>query len=259
MSLIENNIRKEIITRLKTIEEEQNIHIIFAIESGSRAWGFESVDSDYDVRFIYRHQLKWYLNVLPKRDVIEYPIQGLFDYAGWDIRKALFLINKSNPVLFEWLRSPIVYIKDELCFNRLVEASKLYFSPISSTYHYLSMAKGNFRDYLQGDIVKSKKYFYVLRPLLACLWIKNKQETPPVEFDKLLTLVNDNSLLKDINNLLNKKKSGIELKLEPAIPTINAFINSTIINLEEEVADYNPSQKPDSFFLDELLWELVQE
>jgi len=95
--------------KLLQIEKEHSVKILYAVESGSRAWGFESTDSDYDVRFIYANPKNWYLNILPKRDVIEYPINDEFDYSGWDLRKALFLLNKSNPVLFEWLKSPIVY------------------------------------------------------------------------------------------------------------------------------------------------------
>jgi len=172
--------------KLPEIEREHNVRILYAIESGSRAWGFESTDSDYDVRFIYVHAKNWYLNILPKRDVIEYPIENVFDFSGWDLRKTFFLMNKSNPVLFEWLRSPIVYLKDDYFFQIIDELSKIYFSPISSIYHYLHMANGNFRQYLQTDIVKTKKYFYVIRPILACLWIEKFNESPPMEFEKLL-------------------------------------------------------------------------
>ena len=98
--------------RLLEIEKEKQVKILYAVESGSRAWGFESLDSDYDIRFIYAHNKNWYLNILPKKDVIEYPIVNDFDYSGWDLRKTMFLVNKSNPVLFEWLKSPIVYYKD---------------------------------------------------------------------------------------------------------------------------------------------------
>ena len=118
--------------KLLKIEKEHNVSILYAIESGSRAWGFESTDRDYDIRFIYAHNRNWYLNILPKKDVIEYPIESDFDYSGWDLRKTLFLANKSNPVLFEWLRSPIVYFKDEYFFNKMKQLSTKYFSPISS-------------------------------------------------------------------------------------------------------------------------------
>jgi predicted nucleotidyltransferase len=140
--------------KLLEIEKEHDVTILYAVESGSRAWGFESSDSDYDVRFIYAHNKNWYLNILPKRDVIEYPITDEFDYSGWDLRKTLFLMNKSNPVFFEWLKSPIVYYKDEYSYNIMEQLSKNYFSPISSTYHYLHMASGNYRQYLQADEVK---------------------------------------------------------------------------------------------------------
>jgi predicted nucleotidyltransferase len=149
-------IEEDIASKLKEAEAEHSVKILYACESGSRAWGFASPDSDYDVRFIYAHQKDWYLNILPKRDVIEYPVTPVYDYSGWDLRKTLFLMNKSNPVLFEWLHSPIVYYKDEYAFNVINKLAKEYFSPISSTYHYLHMANGNYRQYLQADEVRTK-------------------------------------------------------------------------------------------------------
>jgi len=257
MSSIDPTMRLNIEKRIKTIEKDFNIEIILAIESGSRAWGFESTDSDYDVRFIYRHDLKWYVNVLPKRDVIELPIDALDDYSGWDIRKALFLMNKSNPVLFEWLKSPIVYKKDTVRYDLLVEAANKYFSPISTVYHYLHMAKGNDREYLQGDIVKIKKYFYVLRPLLACMWIKEKNESPPMEFGTLLSLIKDTSLRAKIDGLLVRKKAGIEMGNEPAIPEIKHFIEMRIKEFEDFTKDYDSKDKPNAEYLDDLLWKIL--
>lgn len=258
MSIIDPIMRINIEKRIARIEKEENVEVILAIESGSRAWGFESLDSDYDVRFIYRHDLKWYLNVLPQRDVIELPIDAIDDYSGWDIRKALFLLNKSNPVLFEWLRSPIVYKKDKERFDKVLKATELYFSPLSSIYHYLHMAKGNYREYLQSDIVKSKKYFYVLRPLLACMWIEEKNESPPMEFEKLLVLIDDKILLEKINSLLVRKKSGLEMGNENAIPEIGEFIKNKIDYFENHTIDYDPKNKPSASYLNNLLWELVK-
>ena len=257
MSKIDPIMKANIVKRIKKIESDFNVEILLAIESGSRAWGFESTDSDYDVRFIYKHELKWYLNVLPKRDVIELPIDALDDYSGWDIRKAIFLMNKSNPVLFEWLKSPIVYKKDQLRYELLVEAANKYFSPISSIYHYLHMAKGNDREYLQGDNVKIKKYFYVLRPILACMWIKEKNESPPMEFDQLMTLIEDPQLKLKIDELLVRKKSGIEMGIEPSIPEIRNFIGIKFAELEEFSKDFDPKEKPNVDCLDELLWKLL--
>ena len=172
----------QIQTKLNHIEKEFDVEIILAVESGSRAWGFESVDSDYDVRFIYKHKPEWYIHVLPKRDVIELPVNEIEDYSGWDIKKALFLLNKSNPVLFEWLHSPIVYKTKEPELSELRSATK--------------------------------KYFYALRPILACMWIERNNEPPPIEFDVLMRQIQDETLLQEINSLLARKKAGAELARE---------------------------------------------
>jgi predicted nucleotidyltransferase len=237
--------------KLPEIEKEHDVKILYAVESGSRAWGFESLDSDYDVRFIYAHKKNWYLNILPKRDVIEYPITDEFDYSGWDLRKTLFLLNKSNPVLFEWLKSPIVYYKDDYFYGIMEQLSKEYFSPISSVYHYLHMANGNYRQFLQADEVKIKKYFYVLRPILACMWIESYKEAPPMEFEKLLVQLSDNELLEKINELLIKKRSGVELGIEPKILVINNFIENKIKHFENVVSTFDPRKKPNHELLEE--------
>ncbi|MDR2747507.1 MAG: nucleotidyltransferase domain-containing protein, partial [Treponema sp.] len=236
--------------KLLGIEKEHNVRILYAVESGSRAWGFESVDSDYDVRFIYVHNKNWYLSILPKRDVIEYSIVDEFDYSGWDLRKVLFLMNKSNPVLFEWIQSPIVYYKDNFCYDIIEKLSKEYFSPISSLYHYMHMANGNYRQYLQSEQVKIKKYFYVLRPILACMWIENYKETPPMEFKKLLTQIEDRKLLERINELLIRKKSGIEMGIESKIERINDFIESALRQFEEIVNTFDARKKPEQKILE---------
>jgi predicted nucleotidyltransferase len=254
---MEQKIIKLVQDTLLKIEKEHSVKILYAVESGSRAWGFESTDSDYDIRFIYTHEKDWYLNILPKRDVIEYPIVDEYDYSGWDLRKALFLLNKSNPVLFEWLKSPILYYKDDYFYNIMKELYKPYFSPISSVYHYLHMANGNYRHYLQTDKVKIKKYFYVLRPVLACMWIENYKEPPPMEFEKLLTQIQDTELLEHINELLKRKKSGIELGFEPKIPRLNAFIEKTLEHFESVANSFNPKEKPDQQLLEEAFVKIV--
>ena len=178
-------IKEKIINEINKIEEEENIKIILAVESGSRAWGFESKDSDYDVRFIYVRPIEWYLRVFEGRDVLEYPINDELDICGWDLKKALQLFNKSNPPLLEWMKSGIVYKKSYTIIDKMekIVDKTIFKKPL--IYHYLHMARGNFREYLQGDMVKIKKYFYVLRPVLACIWIEKYNEIPPVEFDKL--------------------------------------------------------------------------
>ena len=221
---------------LREIEERDQVRVLYAVESGSRAWGFPSADSDYDVRFLYVQRPDWYLsiNVDARRDVIERPLTDILDVNGWDLRKALGLYVKSNPPLLEWLRSPIVY-RDQLGLAaRLRELLPLYHSPISSAHHYLQMAKGNHREYLKGDAVRLKKYFYVIRPVLAVLWIEQGRGPAPTEFETLLTLIADRAeLTAAIRDLLKRKKNGEELDLGPAIPVINQFLDDELTRLAD--------------------------
>ncbi|MHC6201595.1 nucleotidyltransferase domain-containing protein [Breznakiellaceae bacterium SP9] len=244
-------------SRLAQIETEHTVKILYAAESGSRAWGFESADSDYDVRFIYAHPKDWYLNILPKRDVIEYPITDEHDFSGWDLRKALLLVHKSNPVLFEWLRSPLVYYRDRFFYTLMNKLSKEYFSPRASVYHYLHMAKGNFRQYLQDAEVKIKKYFYVLRPVLACMWIETHNESPPMEFAILLTQITERTLLDAVNELLALKKSGVELALKPKNEVLNTFIDEKIRHFEDAASLFAPQKKPDASLLEASFRQLL--
>ena len=256
--VIDPEIRKTIESDLDRFEREENVEILHAVESGSRAWGFASTDSDYDVRFIYRHPAPWYLSVLPKRDVLEYPIDNLLDYSGWDLKKTLFLLNKSNPVLFEWLNSPIVYKKNDSFLDTMTEVSRGYFSPIATIYHYLHMAGNNYREYLKRDRVKIKKYFYVLRPILACAWIEKKKGPPPMEFDTLLNeLLPSGPLREIVDELLVRKKSGVEMGEEEKIPELNNYIEKSVTRFEEMAASFDPAQKPDAEELNKAFREIL--
>lgn len=167
--------------KLHEIEKRENCRILLAVESGSRAWGFASPDSDYDVRFIYVRDRESYLKLNRPRDVIELPINDVLDINGWDVEKALKLLHKSNPTVFEWFSSPIVYQTTDFT-EAFKPVMRRYFSSKSGLWHYLQMAEGNYREYLRGDMVKAKKYFYVLRPILACRWILEKVLRPQCSF-----------------------------------------------------------------------------
>lgn len=244
---------------LKRIEEMHNVRILYACESGSRAWGFPSKDSDYDVRFIYINHPDWYLSIDDKRDVIELPINDLLDINGWDIRKALKLFRKSNPPLQEWLLSNIVYYQKYDFINDLRALSSEVFSPISCFYHYLNMARNNYREYLQGDQVKIKKYFYVLRPVLACKWIEQHNTMPPILFKDLVeSILLEGDLKTQINILLDRKIQGEELNLEPRVNIINEYIDLEINYLEAYIKTVNfeasnPTNKLDELFRQTLL------
>lgn len=233
--MIEDAIKIEILKRLKNTEEKEGVRILMAIESGSRAWGFASPNSDYDVRFIYARNKDWYLAVdlEEKRDVIEYPIVDEIDLNGWDVRKALRLYWKSNPAFVEWIKSPMTYINSG---NFREESRKILpsiYSVEKGIYHYRSMAKTNYRGYLRDEMVPLKKYFYVLRPLFAIQWLEKYGSAAPIEFNKVLELVKDYELLDTVYELLEKKKVSEEKMLAPAIPVLNKFIESELARLEE--------------------------
>jgi uncharacterized protein len=154
--LTENSTEKEILKRLAAAEKEHDVRIVYACESGSRAWGFASPDSDYDVRFIYVRPEQWYLSfdIERRRDVIEYPIVDEIDCSGWDLKKTLYLFTRTNGALFEWLNSPITYIESGSTARSLRSFAPEVFNPTALCYHYSHMAKSNAREYLFRDKVR---------------------------------------------------------------------------------------------------------
>lgn len=234
--MIPDPVRSEILQRIQQAEAEHDVKVLLAVESGSRAWGFESPNSDYDARFIYIHRPDWYLSVglEEKRDVIEYAIVDEIDLNGWDVRKALRLFWKSNPAFIEWVQSPIVYAENGR-FAALVRAlMPTVYACASGVHHYRSMAKTNYRGYLRGNEVPLKKYFYVLRPLLSVRWLERYGSAAPIEFAKLLHLVDDQpALLADVHELLARKRVSPELGLASPVRRINEFIESELERLEQ--------------------------
>lgn len=233
-----------ILEKLAQIERDENIRILHAVESGSRAWGFPSPDSDYDVRFIYIRKPEYYLKLEKTRDVIELPINDMFDINGWDLNKTLRLLHGSNPTLFEWMTSPIVYRRTDF-IDRIQPIMDSYFSCKSGLYHYLSIAEGNYRDYLKGDIVRAKKYFYVLRPILACKWILDKQTKPPMLFRELMECELDDNLKPSVTRLLDLKMNSPEIKEIPRVDEINHYLEDSIETVKTQIAALPSEQHPD--------------
>lgn len=250
--------RKKIKEQLRRIEDAENIKILLAVESGSRAWGFASPDSDYDVRFVYIRSLEDYLRLDAIRDVIELPIDDVLDINGWDLQKTLRLLHKSNPTLFEWFSSPIVYKKTEFS-DKFCDLMTHYFSSKKTLYHYVSMAEGNYREYLKGDLVKAKKYFYVLRPVLACQWILDRGTPPPMLFSELLKTELPVELIDVVNQLLELKMNSPEIKLIKRISEINEYLDESIPNIKSAVRLLDDSYTPDWSELNQLfLRELMK-
>ncbi len=245
--------RARVLDELERIEREHNVTVLYACESGSRAWGFASPDSDYDVRFVYVEKPDWFVQVDEPRDVIERPLDDELDISGWELRKTLGLLRKSNPTLLEWLDSPLVYRQSNEATARLRELAELFYSPPAARNHYLSMAKKNFRGYLQGEQVRLKKYFYVLRPLLAVRWIDQNRGRPPMTFAELLQTVDDAALLAEVDELLALKRQAGEATYGPRRPLLHAFIEA---QLERSVPSL-PRTQADSGLLDNYLRQMV--
>lgn len=226
--------KEAILKKLRQLEQTEYVQILLAVESGSRAWGFASPDSDYDVRFIYVRPKDDYLRLEKCRDVIELPINEVLDINGWDLSKTLQLLHKSNPTLFEWFSSPIVYLETDFA-ARFRAVMARYFSSKRGLYHYLSMASGNYRDYLKGDMVKVKKYFYVLRPVLACRWILDKGTPPPMLFSELMESELVPELKPEVERLLALKMNSPEIQMIPQIKGINEYLESSLQEINHAI------------------------
>jgi uncharacterized protein len=208
------DMEKLIQEKLREVEQQYGVRILRACETGSRAWGFPSPDSDYDVRFIYCHPRDWYLSIDEHRDTIEY-LDGELDLVGWELRKALKLLRRSNMAIFERLQSPIIYRHQTGFREQLSQLAPDYFSCQAGLHHYLGMAFNYYRSCAPAAEVKLKSYFYLLRTTLASLWIVEKKTIPPLQFRELLPLVQQETILHKIQELLDLKAKVSEGYLHP--------------------------------------------
>ena len=253
---IDPDVRAAVESRLAAIETEYGVRVLYACESGSRGWGFASPDSDYDVRFIYVHPLSWYLQVSRQRDVIELPVCGELDISGWELRKALGLLRKGNATLIEWLDSPVVYRTDTVFLCAMQDAARQTHQAGRSFHHYMHMARKNYRVHLTGARVRLKKYLYVLRALLAAMWIEQGRGGAPMRFRVLAdAMVTDAVLRQAIDELLTIKRAAHEPEYGQPLPVINAFIAEELARLES--AFPQTLSGTDFSVLDRLLMETV--
>ncbi|WP_395744951.1 nucleotidyltransferase domain-containing protein [Prosthecobacter sp.] len=229
-----NPVSERVRGALTRLEAEQNVRVLYACESGSRAWGFASHDSDYDVRFLYVHRREWYLSIESRRDVIEEPLSEELDVSGWELRKALRLLRKSNPPLLEWMKSPVVYHHDPDFTREFEELAAMFYSPLRCFAHYLHMASGNWKGYLEGrDQVSLKKYLYVFRPLLACRWIERSLGQVPMLFQELVDAVLEEPEVRAaLEALLARKRAGDELSKSAPDAVLSRFIVTELARLK---------------------------
>lgn len=243
---------------LQIIEQEYAVKILLAVESGSRAWGFESKNSDWDVRFIYIHRPEWYFKVDAQRDVIE-KMSGDLDMVGWELRKALALLKRSNPSLFEWLNSPIVYYEDKEFVRRIQEVASDFFNPAVLMYHYLHIYKKHDERYLQKEDCSMKRFLYYLRGILACKWIEANKTVPPVPFDRLVSAtVDDKEIRAKIDELIRLKKGGEEHDKNVIDGTLMQYARHWADYFTERADTFRPEQDDvSSKALDSILYDTV--
>lgn len=237
--------RESIDETLKAIESEHGCRVLFAVESGSRAWGFASPDSDYDVRFVYAGRIEWYLDLREQRDTIERYYPNDIDCAGWDARKTLRLFAGCNVALHEWLGSPTVY-RDEGGF--LAEMQGLapdYFNPQKAMHHYLGAARNIHDNHLEGHAINIKKLFYVVRPLLAAIWIAGRKSIPPVPFDALLDagLLPDD-LDREVRDLRESKRAAAERDATRISEELRKWMHEGLIHWLEVAHRTAPGRQP---------------
>ena len=221
------DMRETILGELRKIEEHCGVRILHAVESGSRAWGFASPDSDYDVRFVYVRPAADYIRLDTPRDVIEWKDDGVLDINGWDLRKTMVQFARGNATIFEWSESPVVY-QTTGAWAQVRQAAEAYFSEKAAVHHYYGTAKKTWEEHLTGGSVRYKKYFYALRPLLAAQYIERFHSVPPVLFDELMKMDMDSSLRTAIGRLLEIKKVTTEGEYHPPMAVVHEFIREEL-------------------------------
>lgn len=236
----------KILEKLSEIEKEHNIEVVFACESGSRAWGFASPDSDYDIRFIYKHPKDWYLKLWKQKDTIEFITEDALDGSGWDLKKALKLMTKSNASLLSWLFSPTVYKADEAFLKDIQELAEHSFNPIAGFYHYHSMSK-SFLEKVSRENVRLKSFFYALRTALSATWIAKYKTIPPVLFSELLDLIDDKTK-KEIEDLVEVKTKYNEEFHTKQNQRLFIFLKYTILDNDKKGKKlFNSQYSPEEF------------
>lgn len=236
-----------IVEKLNEIEKEKGIKILFAIESGSRGWGFSSADSDFDVRFIYVKPKKHYLHINEQPDFFDFPINNELDINGWDLKKFLKLLYASNATPFEWMQSPIVYQKEEKSFNLIKELLPNYFCQQTLVHHYLGLVHKKMEVFNEENI-RLKDFFYIYRSLLAARFAIEKNQFPPMEFLKLMNLIDDKSLIEDTNRLMAVKKNASEKYID----NINSKLMDYLRVSYKELSDSKKIKRKGTFDIEHL-------
>lgn len=244
-----NTMTTQILTQLNELARTHNVRILYACETGSRGWGFASPDSDFDIRFVFVHPLERYLAINEPQDSITQMITvdgELLDLSGWDLRKLLALLRRSNATPFEWLQSPCLYMEQTGFRDALWALAPQFASPRALIHHYLGICHNSIQGGISNGHIKIKKYFYILRPLLAASWTVDLGTVPPMEFAPLLKRLSDRpDLLAAINRLWAEKEQAVEAHVIPLIPEIQVFIESEMQRCKDIALGLDGKHHPD--------------
>lgn len=249
-------VRADIESRLVTVAGEEGVRLLMAVESGSRAWGFPSPDSDYDVRFLYVRTRGEYLALQPIRDVVERPIVDEIDLNGWDIRKALELLLKHNAVLSEWVDSPIRYIADDPVVERLADLATHFFNPRGYALHYASLGKGSVERWFDAEgQIAVKRYFYALRPALSVRALRlDPSQRPPMSIQPLMEAAQlEKALVDQVDELIARKARTNEAGNTIRLPEIERLVTEELERageVTERIDQENFVQEANALFLE---------
>lgn len=259
--MIAEEMRIKVMDKLHEIEQKEHVKVLYAVETASRAWGFHSVNSDWDVRFIYVHPLPWYISIVQNRDVIEYMSDDrMLDIVGWDLKKALTMMRRDASSINEWLYTPLTYYRNEEFLNRMLQLENVCFSAKQGVSHYYGFARHMATEKITSQLTTMKYFLYFIRMLLACRWIEEKKTPPPVPFMELMqATVADESIKTKLVELINKKRMGMELD--------TTVIDNELMNYAQDLYRYYtenirylnlPTDKPNvEKEMDELLWDMI--
>ena len=257
-------LKEQIINKINQIESNHSIKVLYACDAGSRAWGIASENSDYDVRFIYIHKPTYYLSIDPvgignKKDTIDIDQttsgECTIDLHGWELTKALRLFRKSNPTLFEWIHSDIVYHSFTSTIDRIYELEPKIFDTKPCIFHYIHMAKSNYHKCLEtkGNV---KDYLHVIRPLLISKWVENFHQFPPLNFKALIDNISNGAIKDIITQIFEMKITGTIKRFDDT--TLHAFIEQEIIRLESIAKSLQASKKNYTEELDQLFQDALE-
>lgn len=253
-------VHDQILERLGAIEREHHVRIPLAVESGSRAWGFASPDSDYDCRFVYVRPRDAYLTVFGIRDTIDYEPDAIFDVNGWDVRKVIQHLVRSNAVMLEWLSSGVVYRSNEAVLRELWRVGQAFFSPVASTWHYLSMARNKLGEIgAAGEQAKLKHYCYVLRPLACIRFIREQGTVPAMAYRTNLEAIDAPEKVRaEIERMIEQKQQAQEIHTIAPNATLLAYFTEEIAQAEAWLSTHRKEPAGDTSMADECFRRILE-